>query len=157
MCIFLISCQAEAPIDDCFIEEPIIIEGASMAPMVPDGSNATLLRDFYECNEPERNDIILYESADEIIIKQVRAIPDDAWRVEDRQLFINGELATNSEGKAYAITPKMQELLQLYASYDPLPYGHYLILSDYTGNAQDSRRLGIVNREDFIGKVIVDG
>ncbi len=149
------ACQAPAH-SQCWHEEPVTISGQSMEPTLHDGENVTGLVGYYGCNEPARGDIVLFRTPEGLGVKRIAAVPDDTWGVKNGTLLIDGTVAER-EGRAYAITPKMAALLEQYASFDPLPADQYFLLADYTGNALDSRRIGIVAREDLIGKIALGG
>jgi len=140
----------------CGEEQSILIKGQSMEPTLQNGEEVKAIIGYYGCHAPARGDIVLFKRPDGLGVKRIAAIPDDTWKVKERTLFINGKVATR-DGRAYAITPKMQSFLQQYASFSPLPAEHYFLLADYTGNAYDSRRIGVIAKSDIVGKIVLKG
>jgi len=136
----------------CSRQRVVLIKGQSMEPTLHDGENVTGLIGYYACHEPARGDIVLFRMPDGFGVKRIAGIPGDTWRVEERTLYLNNEVAERNN-RAYAITPKMERFLQQYTYFNPLPAEHYFLLADYTGNALDSRRIGIVAKNDIVGKI----
>ena len=134
-----------------------IIEGTSMEPLLIDGERTCVDLHAYDNTTPERDDLVMYDFPGGALVKRVAAVPDDAWTVENDALLINGEPATNSEGKTYRVIEREKKMLANYAQYNPLPAEHYILLSENPMAGKDSRSYGLANEEDIKGKVVPCG
>lgn len=138
--------------------------GNSMAPLIKSGQIVNLFREYYDFHPVERGDIVLYDYAgnDAPIIKIVKAVPGDNWRIEkdedknSYQIIVNGEPLKNSEGRYYQISESKIKMLENYAeSYPVLQSGTYLILGNKIRGSMDATRFGLIGKNDILGKVEV--
>lgn len=128
--------------------------------------------------EPQRGDIVTFFSpADgKRLIKRLVALPGDTVEMRDKRLFINGEMAAYElqqvtteplgngtslpalrfservEGKQ-RIVQWMPDLNNT-ADFGPLtlPADKFLMLGDNRDNSADSRYIGLVSRNELIGR-----
>jgi len=124
--------------------------------------------------DPLRNDIVTFESkaADKRLVKRVIGIPGDTVSLNKNQLMINQDVAnyklvakqsdfTVSEeyiaGSRHLIRtqikPGHSQNYQL-ESFQPvtIPKGYYLVMGDNRDNSADSRVIGLVPRNEIIGR-----
>lgn len=149
---------------ECLIrEETRIVRGVSMEPLIKNGEAVKLLINYYKCNPVQRGDIIIHQfSKDESpIIKAVKGISGDKLYLEEFEkgkwhIFINGQVAVNSTGEPYEIGEAGKKMLDLYIrDYKGIiPKDAYLILGDKINGSFDSTAIGLVSRNDFLGKVV---
>ena len=142
---------------DCLVtNENVKVHGTSMEPMIKDGRELKFMRKYYECNEPQRNDIVLYNYAGskDPLIKRVVGIPGDTFSYVDNKIIINGVEMTNSEGKPYVV--ESQRLTLYTTSYPTIPENAYLILGDNPTGSTDSSVFGLVSKNDILGKVVLE-
>lgn len=130
--------------------------------------------------EPQRGDIVTFSSPRDGVrlIKRIVALPGDRVAMRDKQLIINGELASYRAVKAQAgqaalDAPWQAELHQEqvagaehliqwlpgalardYMAMQVIPEGQYLMLGDNRDNSADSRYIGLVPRHLLIGKAV---
>lgn len=144
--------------------EEVFVRGTSLAPLVNPGQAAELLYGYYDNQPVEREDIIAYRYAgrDVSIIKIVKAIPGDKWRLKrdeqnnSYQIIVNGKPLKNSQNKLYQIPESKSKMLKLYArEYPQLGENTYLILGNQTSGSKDSTKFGLVDKSDILGKVII--
>ncbi len=125
-----------------------IVQGSSMEPIINPGDIIKYTKNFTTL---EREDIVLYNfsGSNNLILKRVKAIPNDTFRYGDNIIYINGVELRNSMGELYKINSKM---LDLYAnSYPILPEDTYLILGESPDGTLDSSQFGLVHKSDIIG------
>lgn len=124
------------------------VVGNSMASTLQSRDVLILNKFKYRFTDIKRGDIISLEYADtKYLIKRVIGLPGDYVSIKDNQLYINDELYVESyldEGLVYDDF----ELSSL--GYDTLPDNMYLVLGD---NREDSLEIGLISRDDVIGKV----
>lgn len=147
---------ARENVKPCGTKDTVIIKGQSLSPLIEQGTELTILWGYQKCGEIQRDDIVAYAFAgkNDPIIKIVKAVPGDAWYVTDKKIFVNNEILSNSQDQAYYLSSKQENLLKHYAkSYPVIPSVTFLLLGNgVTGNL-DSRRFGLVSKDDILGKI----
>lgn len=127
------------------------VVGNSMHSTLENGEVLILNKFKYRFMDIERGDIISLQYADtKYLIKRVIGLPGDSVSIRDNTLYINGELYVESyldEGLVYDDF----ELSSL--GYDKIPEDMYLVLGDNREDSLDSREIGLIRRDDIIGKV----
>ena len=141
------------------------VHGISMSPIIKDGQEVKLIKNYYNCHKVGRNDIIAYNYSGDInpLIKIVKGIPGDKFSMQsfnnsqEWKILINGSIIYNSENKPYLLTQSEYNLLLIYEdSYKGIiPDNAYLILGDVAPNSIDSRHFGLIDKSDIIGKIVL--
>ncbi|MDW8279769.1 MAG: signal peptidase I [bacterium] len=139
------------------------IRGDSLEPVIKNGQKIKILDGYYNCNNVNRDDTIIYKYGEDLLIKIVKGLPGDKIKLvknnknnNEWNILINGEILKNSEGKNYKVDQIGYNILSLYINDygGVIPAESYLILSNNPEMAVDSRRFGFVGKIDFIGKVV---
>ena len=131
--------------------------------------------------DPDRSDVITFESPKDgrLLVKRVVGVPGDEVQMVDNRLIINGEPAEYAQlattqlnpavasqrsqvqvatetvlGKTRTVTIHRYRHPHVTSTFGPIviPDAHYLVLGDNRDNSQDSRKIGLVNREAILGK-----
>mgnify|MGYP005990372241 CR=1 FL=1 len=124
--------------------------------------------------DPKRHDIVIFESkvANKRLVKRVVGIPGDTISMVNNQLSINQETAEYtlvSLEKGYTLSQEsiagnshlIRTLVQPGDNNQPrrasfneitIPEGFYLMMGDNRDNSADSRSIGLVPREEIIGR-----
>lgn len=138
------------------------------------------LRRIFRLHEPQRGDVVTFESPidERLLVKRIIGIPGDAIALVDNQLSVNGEparydplspaeihqlpLADAHRYDFYRESVQGSERLVMFRhanntrsdSIAPLtvPDNQYLVLGDNRDNSQDSRVIGFVDRDLILGK-----
>ncbi len=130
--------------------------------------------------EPARGDIIVFRfplDINQAYVKRVVGVPGDRLRLENRQLFINGNaveepyLSKRLVGTDHyrdnfprfaeaSSTPLARRALQMHEMHVKngelvIPEGYYFAMGDNRDNSLDSRYWGLVPRENIIGKPLL--
>ncbi|RLG13625.1 MAG: signal peptidase I [Candidatus Nanohalarchaeota archaeon] len=145
--------------------EEKIVRGNSLSGLIENGDTIKLLFDYYMCNEVKRGDVVAYEYAgnDNLIIKVVKGLPNDRFRMEKSEsdcgwnILINDEAVRNSEEISYVLGEQGYRMLSLYErNYEGIiPENTYIILGNLVHGSMDSTRFGLVDKGDIVGKVVV--
>ena len=124
---------------------------------------------LHKVSDPSRGDIIVFDSkpSDKRLVKRVAAIGGDRVMLENNILYINGEqLQYNTISSTLDTIDKLENLLGIehgvrvhkqvsaLSSFPELdvPNGYYLVLGDNRDNSADSRVIGLVPRNEIIGR-----
>lgn len=127
------------------------VVGSSMSSTLESGDVLILNKFKYRFMDVERGDIISLEYADtKYLIKRVIGMPGDTVSIKDNTLYINGEIYIENyldEGLVYDDF----ELSSL--GFNRIPEDMYLVLGDNREDSLDSREIGLINKDEIIGKV----
>lgn len=124
--------------------------------------------------DPERNDIVIFESkvADKRLVKRVIGIPGDIVSMNKNQLIVNQEAANykvvdrknnfvlseeSINGQSHLIRTMLPVGSRNYSERTSfkeftVPDGFYLMMGDNRDNSADSRSIGLVPRAEIIGR-----
>lgn len=123
-------------------------------------------------SDPARGDIIIFDSmvSDVRLVKRVIGVPGDTVQMQNNRLIINGQdlnydqTSTNSANKVsidfteHLFETEHQVRISEHGSrlsnFLPvtIPNGFYLALGDNRDNSADSRVIGLVPRDEVIGR-----
>jgi signal peptidase I len=130
-----------------FVVKSFWIPSESMVPTLEVGDRLFVNRFIYRFIEPERGDIVVFDSpeSDDELIKRVVAVPGDRVRV------VNGELKLNGE---FQEEPYIKPQFPDGSVYGPtkVPEGQVFVMGDNRGNSRDSRFIGTIPIEDIQGE-----
>lgn len=154
--------KIQSPADCVSKTEERIIRGDSISGIAENGQTVRILFDYYKCHEVQKGDIVILNFAGrpEPLIKIVKAVPGDSFKLAVASssgvwnIFINGEMAKNSLGQAYAFNQKGYQMLSLYANdyYGVIPANAYLVLGNAANGSLDSSRFGLISKSEIVGK-----
>ncbi|MBX3158872.1 MAG: signal peptidase I [Deltaproteobacteria bacterium] len=118
-----------------------------------------------ELDGPARGDVVVLESPDpgddgKVLLKRVAAVPGDRVAVRHGQIFLAGrdvKQETRADG-TYEILDGVEHRIELGNGPGPdleeivIPPERYLVLGDNRGDSRDGRELGLVPRENILGR-----
>lgn len=127
------------------------VVGNSMNSTLQNGDVLILNKIKYRFMDIKRGDIISLEYADtKYLIKRVIGLPGDSVSIKNNTLYINDKVYVENyldEGLEYDDF----ELSSL--GYNTIPDNMYLVLGDNREDSLDSREIGLISKEEVIGKV----
>ena len=131
-----------------YVVEAFRIPSESMVPTLEIGDRVLANKFVYRFSEPERGDIVVFDSIgeddDQTLIKRVVGVAGDEIQVRNGDLYVNGEAQEE---------PYLNEEIPSAASYGPtvVPEGHVFVMGDNRGNSADSRVFGPLPLENLKG------
>ena len=137
-----------------FVGQHIEVIGSSMENTLNNRDHLILEKLSYRFNEPARFDIIVFrpydteEEKDTFFIKRVIGLPGERIKIENGQIYINGEVLEENYGNEVIKDPGIAYEEIVLASDE------YFLLGDNRNNSSDSRSLGIgpVKKDAIIGR-----
>ncbi len=127
------------------------VVGSSMSPTLNDGEVLILNKFKYRFSDIKREDIISLRYADtKYLIKRVIGLPGEKVEIINNKLYINGiEYVEDYLSKEL----NYQDFKLSDLNYTEIPEDMYLVLGDNRENSLDSRKIGLIKKEDIVGKI----
>jgi signal peptidase I len=131
-----------------FLYQPVRVEGTSMMPGLQDQERLFINKFQYHFEPIHRDDVVVFHfplDPTKSYIKRVIAVPGDTLRIEDGQVYVNGQALKES----YVPMRFRDE-----RSYPKtiLARNEYFVMGDHRLISSDSRDFGPVNRNLIYGK-----
>ena len=129
------------------------IPAGSMEPTLLVGDHFVADKTIYGAKKPVRNDIVVFrypEDRSKDFIKRIIGTPGDKIQIQDRQIFINGQLYDDKYGYYD------EKVRNPNRSFGPvvLPKDHYFVLGDNRDHSLDSKFFGFVPFSDLKGRAL---
>ena len=133
-----------------FLYQPVKVEGVSMMPGLEDQERIFVNKFVYRWEPIERGDIVVFRyprDTSKSYIKRVIAVAGDRVRIEDGQVYVNGEpLAEDYVPAEYADERSYPEIV--------VPPRSFFVLGDHRTMSSDSREFGPVKDRYIYGKAV---
>ncbi|MDD2430203.1 MAG: signal peptidase I [Firmicutes bacterium] len=131
------------------VGQTFLIEGQSMEPTIKDGQ-----RIFAEKISPffahlKTGEIVVFknpQNPSQYLIKRVIAVGGDELIIFDSTIYLNGKLLFENYVKEPVYLPRYTKVL--------VPRNHYYLLGDNRNQSTDSRNLGVVPKENIVGRLL---
>ncbi|MFY9675858.1 MAG: signal peptidase I [Terriglobales bacterium] len=133
-----------------FLYQPVKVEGTSMMPGLEDQERIFVNKFVYRWEPIQRGDIVVFRyprDTSKSYIKRVIGTAGDRIRIENGQVFVNGEaLDEEYVPSEYADARSYPEIT--------VPANSYFVLGDHRTMSNDSRDFGPVNERYIYGKAV---
>ncbi len=127
------------------------VVGDSMYPTLKDGEVLILNKFKYNFSDIKREDIISLKYADtKYLIKRVIGLPGEKVEIISNILYING-IEYPEEYISKDLNYQDFKLSDL--GYNVIPKDMYLVLGDNREISLDSRKIGLIKKDDINGKI----
>ncbi len=150
-----------------FVLFPARVNGTSM---VPNYQNGDTILVWQLNNEYELGDVVFVNVTkertnyfkDEFFLKRIIGVPGDKVEYIENEVYINGVLLEENYelniSDLYSRDYAFEELCRIKDEYceDGIPEDYYFVLGDNRTNSTDSRKIGLIHKDDLFGKVIFD-
>jgi|SRR3989344_2432971 len=138
-----------------FLFQPFIVKGESMVPNFHSGDYLIVNEIFYKISNPKRGDVVVLKYPFDLkqrFIKRIIGLPGETVVVKD------GKITISSDGKSVLLDE--EKYLSNIKSTDGnvnvnLGADEYFVLGDNRPSSYDSRRWGILPKEDIIGRAMM--
>ncbi len=131
-----------------FLYQPVKVEGTSMLPRLEDQDRLFINKFVYHFEKVERGDVVVFyypRDPQKSYIKRVIGLPGDTLRIDQGQVYVNGEaLAEPYVPGRYRDQRSEEETV--------IPKGDYFVMGDHRSISSDSRDFGPVPRDLIYGK-----
>ncbi len=143
----LISLAASVLIITC-LYQPVRVEGTSMQPRLHDQDRLFINKFVYRFEKVSRGDVVVFHyprDPEKSYIKRVIALPGDDVRINDGEVFVNGErLDEPYVPRRFRDARSMADTV--------VPAHEYWVMGDHRSISSDSRDFGPVERSLIYGK-----
>ena len=133
-----------------FLYQPVKVEGTSMMPGLEDQERIFVNKFVYRWEPIQRGDIVVFRyprDPSKSYIKRVIGVAGDRVRIENGQVFVNGEaLDEDYVPTDYADARSYPQVI--------VPRNSYFMLGDHRTMSNDSRDFGPVNERYIYGKAV---
>ncbi len=135
--------------------KPTLVRGDSMYSTLEEGDYLIINRMSYKFKEPERGDIIVFESdlqqddgSSKDLVKRVIGVSGDTVKIENSKVYVNGE---------ELVEPYIDDEVTEGDIDTVVPEDSVFVLGDNREISLDSRydSVGFINDSDILGKVFV--
>ena len=134
-----------------FVGQRTYVSGSSMENTLSDGDNLIVDKITYRFTDPQRFDIIVFpfQYGEKVYyIKRIIGLPGETIRVQDGEIYVDGEILEESYGREVMRSSGIAE--------DPIVLGEdeYFVLGDNRNYSMDSRdpSVGLIKRDHIIGR-----
>lgn len=136
-----------------FLFTIIRVDGPSMQDTLHNGDRLFVSVLDMKLNGPERFDVVIlhYPGRSEQFVKRVIGLPGDTLEVREGVLYINGE-AIEEGFLSDERTVRFDKAANNIAPIE-VPEGQYFVMGDNRDNSNDSRSVGFISEDMFVGKV----
>ena len=126
-----------------FIVTPIRVNQSSMNNTLYDKDIMILDKISYRFQDVKRFDIVVVKRNNEYLIKRVIGLPGEIIKYEDNKLYVDGHLVEENF---------LHKNTSDYELTKEIPDNYYFVMGDNRPDSLDSRVLGLMSRDDIIGK-----
>ena len=138
-----------------FLFQPFIVKGDSMVPNLQSGNYLIIDEISYRFKEPNRGDVVVLNyplDNTQRFIKRIIGLPGEVVEIK------NGKVTISKNGEKIVLdeTSYLPEDLMTDGNvYITLKDSQYFVLGDNRQFSYDSRKWGILPKEDIIGKAAI--
>ncbi len=133
-----------------FLYQPVKVEGTSMMPGLDDQERIFINKFVYRWEPISRGDIVVFHyprDPSKSYIKRVIAVGGDRVRIEQGQVYVNGERLEEPY-----VPPQYDDVRSLAEII--VPENCYFVLGDHRSSSSDSRDFGPVPHRFIYGKAV---
>ncbi len=142
-----------------FVIQAYRVNSGSMEHTLMEGDFVFVNKFAYKFSDPQINDIIVFQfpmNPTKDYIKRVVAGPGQLVEINNKQLYVDGELVKPVPGAFYGDPEVLPELYSSRDFFGPLqvPADQYFVMGDNRDDSQDSRFWGFLDKKYIKGKAL---
>jgi len=133
-----------------FVFQPFLVHGPSMEPNFENGDYLIIDELSYRLREPQRGEVVVFNyplDPSQRYIKRIIGLPGETVMIEEGRIYINEDILDESEYLASSVYTLSQNGKETVLSEN-----EYYVLGDHRSASSDSRRWGVLDKEDLIGR-----
>lgn len=144
-----------------YIGQRTVVDGDSMHPLLKNNDNIIVEKLSYRFGEVKRYDVIVFNyhdpmrpDEDTYFIKRVIGLPGETIVIRDSLVYLideDGNEVYLDEDYGYYVDALPMEAY-LAAVPIKIPEDQYFVLGDNRNRSYDSRQIGLIKKEDILGK-----
>lgn len=137
-----------------FLFQPFIVKGDSMVPNFHSGDYLIVDEISYRFSQPRRGDVVVLKyplDASQRFIKRIVGLPGETIDIKNGKVTI----AKNGESVVLVESYLPSALLTDGTVHLALADDHYFVMGDNRPFSFDSRRWGVLPKEDIIGRTLI--
>lgn len=125
------------------------VMGPSMEHTLDNNDIVLLSKIQYKWTSIKREDVVVVQFRDtNYIVKRIIGLPGEHILIKDNKLYIDGNIIEEPYLKEEnQVDFKLEDL-----GYETIPDDMYLALGDNRNESTDSRELGLITKDDILGK-----
>jgi signal peptidase I len=136
-----------------FVFQPFLVRGQSMEPNFSNNDYLIVDEISYQFDDPQRGDVIVFKSPtypSQNFIKRIIGLPGEEVLIKD------GEIKIIKEEKEIMLNESKYIFDETDGDINVSLNGHqYFVLGDNRDSSYDSRRWGLLPKDNIIGKVFL--
>ena len=139
-----------------FLVQPFFVEGASMEPNFENGEYLLIDELSYYFRPVERGEVVVFHyplDTSKYYIKRIIGLPEETVEIKNSQVTIYNDEYPNGFALNEDYLPK--SLVTDGQIREKLGKGEYFVLGDNRSVSYDSRRWGVLPKNDIVGRVLV--
>jgi signal peptidase I len=141
-----------------FLFQPFVVRGASMEPNYYSGDYLIIDEISYRFRDPQRFEVIVFDyplDPSQRFIKRIIGLPNETVEIKDGKIFITKDNSLLVLNENDYLSDQFIESWNSLDNFGPitLKENEYFVLGDNRNASSDSRRWGILPRENIIGRV----
>jgi len=160
---FFVSTATVAILIYLLVTQPHQVNGNSMYPNFHDGEFLLTDKLTYKFRPPQRGDVVVFTAPPATrcptglncdFIKRIVALPGERIKIENRQIYINGEHLVEPYLSQEVVTNSGSTVKSFLSEgvEQTIPADNYLMMGDNRIGSSDSRDWGVVEKNKIVGK-----
>jgi len=137
---------------------PFEVKGLNMEPNYRDGQFWLIDEKVYKSNPPQRGDAVVYKigegSEEKWRMQRIVGLPGETISIKEGDVYINGELLNEDSYKGVDVMTYAGAFLAESQEYS-ISDGSYFMMGDNRSYSLDSREIGPIPLNEFVGKVTI--
>jgi signal peptidase I len=143
-----------------FLFQPFIVKGVSMEPNYRSGDYLIIDEFSYRLREPQRSEVIVFEyplNPSSKYIKRIIGLPGETIEIKNGEVYVtkNNELTKIEESIYLSMEDIKNWSINNNFNSLELKENEYFVMGDNRNYSSDSRRWGVLPKENIIGRMLI--